>query len=339
MFRLDLGVFSLRHTADYREAAHEAAGFRWRNLFAIVSPGIWAAKGLILFRLLSSYLSRLTSSSLSAIFAYFKCRRSFSTRAFSGRDGLRSLCASLQMSFLERPHQAVHWLIYVSARFWFTPASLCSGGRANSPEDIPVKLVRPLCDTHHYEGESFSPSGRNHGQPALVCWSSSKSRLIFAAIDSGNLRVTTDHLIIYTSNVLYPGLRSLYSCWPSRREIHSLKLGLAVVLTFSVSEFAARQGLAWALSQAGATSCPSPLSLRPYSDGMRSRRPVWLVIPSPPADLAHHAERILTLIFHPASILPSITCRTSRDGSNRTKGNRQITTSKVQFKCLKSHRV
>lgn len=247
LLALDLGVFHRKaHEVRFREALIWTAV--WVLLALLFNGFIYLRFGSVkALEFLTGYLIEEALSVDNVFvflvtFSYFKVPANLKHRVlFWGIFGalvMRLLFILAGVTLLER----FHWLIYVfGALLVFTGAKLMT----HEPEDVhpernPLVLVfqRLVPAVAGYRGPKFfvREGGRLVATPlALVLVAIEASDLVFA-LDSipAVLAVTTDPLIVYTSNVFaILGLRSLFFVLSGVLErFEKLNIGLALVLIF-----------------------------------------------------------------------------------------------------------
>lgn len=247
MLAIDLGVFHRKtHAVSMREAA------TWTVVW--VSLAFAFALGIFLFRGSGKALEFLTGYvieySLSAdnifvfvlIFTFFKVPALYQHRvlfwgilgALIMRGSLIAVGAVLIARF--------HWILYIFGAFLvYTGIKLAlhKDEGIEPTDNVLVKLFRRVMPvTQEYEQDKFfvRHAGRLMATPLFVVLLIVESTDLIFAVDSipAIFGITTDPLIVYTSNVFaILGLRSLYFMLAGAMDkFYYLKLGLSAILTF-----------------------------------------------------------------------------------------------------------
>jgi tellurite resistance protein TerC len=255
MLALDLGVFHRKaHVVRMREALTWSGV--WISLALIFNLGLYLGwwggyppheRPEVALEFLTGYVVEKSLSVdnvfvIALLFGYFHVKPAYQHRVlFWGILGALIMRAILIFAGVALIHK-FHWIIYVfglilivsGIKMWFTK------DQKIEPEKNPImKLVRRILPV----------TPENHGSKFFVRWNGKWAvtplfvALIFVewtdlifAVDSipAVLAVTTDHFIVYTSNIFaILGLRSLYFALAGiMSKFHFLHYGLSAILVF-----------------------------------------------------------------------------------------------------------
>ncbi len=247
MLAIDLGVFNRKtHVVSTREA----------SIWVTIWVALAVIFGVVLYVLrgpqpaLEYFTGYLIEYSLSMdnifvfvlIFTYFAVPAVYQHRVlFWGILGALVMRGAMIIAGAALIKQ-FHWIIYIFGAFLIITGIRMARHKDEEvhPERNPlIRLVRRLLPvTEDYEGSRFfvRRDGVLMATPLLVVLVMVESTDLIFAVDSipAIFAVTTDPLIVYTSNVFaILGLRSLYFVLQGAVDkFHYLKLALAAVLTF-----------------------------------------------------------------------------------------------------------
>jgi tellurite resistance protein TerC len=247
MLALDLGVFHRKsHAVSFREAIAWTA--TWITLALLFNLGVWRYAGAQ--KALEFTTGYLIEYSLSVdnifvfalLFSYFAVPPKLQHRVlFWGILGALMLRATMIGAGAVLIAKFA-WITYVFGAFLvMTGIKMITKREAEiHPERNPVvkwfKQLMPV--SNEYRGDKFfvRESGIRKATPLFVVLLLVEISDVMFAVDSipAIFAVTTDPLIVYTSNVFaILGLRSLYFALAGVMDkFHYLKVGLGVVLTF-----------------------------------------------------------------------------------------------------------
>ncbi len=247
MLALDLGVFHRRaHTIGFREALAWsvawftlAFGFMWVVYFW---RGDQAALAFLTGYLIEWSLSVDNIFVFLLIFSYFRVPSEYQHKVlFWGIVGAVIMRAIMITVGLALIHQ-FHWIVYLFGGFLIVTGVHMAFQREGGihPERNPVlKLVRrllPVTKRYHDGRFLILRRGVRAVTPLFVVLTVVESTDLVFAVDSvpAVLAISTDPLIVYTSNVFaILGLRSLYFLVSGLLQLFQyLKYGLAVILVF-----------------------------------------------------------------------------------------------------------
>ena len=247
MLALDLEVFHRRtHEVGVREALVWTGV--WIGLALVFNAGVYhwfGAERALEF--LTGYVIE-KALSVDNIFVFMVVFSAFAVPAklqhrvllwgILGALVLRAVFIVLGAALLQR----FHWVIYVFGAFLvFTGIKLLvQRGDEVHPERNPIfRLFRRLVPSvGDFRGGRFTvvEGGKRYATPLLVVLIAIEATDIVFAVDSipAIFAVTTDPLIVYTSNVFaILGLRALYFALAGMMgKFHYLKVGLSFVLAF-----------------------------------------------------------------------------------------------------------
>lgn len=247
MMALDLGVINRRsHEITLREALRECA--LWVGLAMLFNLGVYfwyGSEKALLF--LTGYL---VEESLSVdnlfvfllVFSFFAVPRRYQHKAlFWGIIGaifMRGAFIAAGVTLIHR----FHWIIYVFGVFLVYTGARLLGEKDKEihPERNPViRLVRrwlPVTETYHEDRFFIRREGRWFATPLFIVLMVVETTDVIFAVDSipAILAVTTDPLIVYTSNIFaILGLRALFFALAGfMRMFHYLNYGLSAILIF-----------------------------------------------------------------------------------------------------------
>ncbi len=247
MFVLDLGVFNRKsHEIRFREAL--AWTLVWVALALGFGAGIYFYLGPT--KALEFFTGYVIEESLSVdnlfvfilIFSYFHITRTHQPKILKwgiiGALVMRAVFILVGIELIER----FHWIIYVfGAVLVVTGVKMAFGGEEQiEPEkNLLVRLVRrfvPITSRVRDDRFFIRKGGIVAATPLFLTLVVVESSDVIFAVDSipAVLAVTTDPLIVYTSNVFaIMGLRSLYYLLANVMEMFScLKLGVSFILAY-----------------------------------------------------------------------------------------------------------
>lgn len=247
MFFLDLGVFNRKaHAVSFREAAAWTAV--WVTLALLFNVGVYIELGRE--KALEFLAGYLIEQSLSVdnlfvfimIFAYFKISKTLQPKILKwgilGALVLRAVFIVAGIDLIQR----FSWTIYFFGGILIVTGLKMAFGKEDAiePEKIfAVRLVRRFMPiTKRLCGEKFfiNRRGVRAATPLFLALVVVESSDVIFAVDSipAVLSVTTDPLIVYTSNAFaIMGLRSLYYLLANVMGMFTyLKLGVSFILAF-----------------------------------------------------------------------------------------------------------
>jgi tellurite resistance protein TerC len=247
MFFLDLGVFNRKaHAVSFREAAAWTAV--WVTLALLFNVGVYIELGRE--KALEFLAGYLIEQSLSVdnlfvfimIFSYFKISKTLQPKILKwgilGALVLRAVFIVAGIDLIQR----FSWTIYFFGGILIVTGLKMAFGKEDTiePEKIfAVRLVRRFMPiTKRLCGEKFfiNRRGVRAATPLFLALVVVESSDVIFAVDSipAVLSVTTDPLIVYTSNAFaIMGLRSLYYLLANVMGMFTyLKLGVSFILAF-----------------------------------------------------------------------------------------------------------
>jgi tellurite resistance protein TerC len=247
LLALDLGVFHRHsHVVKMREALIWSGVWILLallfNLFVYFFYGPTPALEFLTGYLIEKALSVDNLFVFLLIFSYFRVPSEYQHKVlFWGILGallIRALFIVAGIALIEQ----FHWVIYIFGAFLILTGikMLRSGEEEIHPERNPVlRLFRRLMPvTEQYEGDRFFVQrlGRQFATPLFIVLLMVETTDVIFAVDSipAILGITTDPLIVYTSNVFaILGLRAIYFALAGLMQLfHYLKYGLCAILIF-----------------------------------------------------------------------------------------------------------